>query len=319
MLWMFVKDMYFIFLCFIVMIIGILIGVAFFVMLERKILGYVQDRKGPNKVMFLGLFQPFSDAIKLFVKENVKLYKSNYLVYYLCPMVGFFMVLMLLLGLPTKVNLFSMNLFLLYMMSWLSLGVYIIMMSGWSSSTNYSMLGSIRSIAQSLSYEVSMFLIFFVMFFYVESFKMIDFFKFQEGIMKFWYVNFMVFILLFVSMVAELNRMPFDFIEGESELVSGFNIEYMSGGFTLIFLAEYMMIMILGVIFVFMFFGFEMSSLLNILLVLMFMILVILIRGCLPRLRYDNLMYFCWYYVLGVIMMNLLLVFIMKYYFYLEL
>nr|YP_009350041.1 NADH dehydrogenase subunit 1 [Vespa orientalis]AQQ78872.1 NADH dehydrogenase subunit 1 [Vespa orientalis] len=299
------------------MMIGILVGVAFFVLLERKLLGYIQDRKGPNKVLFLGIFQSFSDAIKLFVKENVKLYKLNYLFYYLSPMVGFFMVLMLMIGLPFNENLFSMNLFMLYMMSCLSLGVYIIMMSGWSSNSMYSILGGVRSVAQSLSCVVYTSLIFFVMFFYVESFKLIDFMKFQEGIMKFWYVNFMVCTMLFLSMVAELNRMPFDFIEGESELVSGFNIEYMSGSFTLIFLGEYMMIMVLGIVFMIMFFGYMMSVLKGIFLVLMFMILMIWIRGCLPRMRYDNMMYFCWYYILSLIMLDLILVFIFKYYLYL--
>ncbi|YP_009915672.1 NADH dehydrogenase subunit 1 (mitochondrion) [Vespa mandarinia] len=314
---MYVKDMFFIFISLIVMIIGILVGVAFFVLLERKILGYIQDRKGPNKVLLLGVFQSFGDAIKLFVKENVKLYKLNYLFYFMSPMVGFFMVLMLAISIPFNENLFCMNLFLLYMMSCLSLGVYIIMMSGWSSNSMYAILGGVRSVAQSLSYEVSMFLIFFVMFFYVESFKLIDFLVYQSGILKFWYMNFMVCMMMFLSMVAELNRMPFDFIEGESELVSGFNIEYMSGSFTLIFLGEYMMIMVLGILFVLMNFGGNMMNLISILLVLMFMILVIWIRGCLPRMRYDNLMYFCWYYILSLVMLNLLMVFIFKYYLYL--
>nr|AQU13941.1 NADH dehydrogenase subunit 1 [Vespa ducalis] len=313
---MFVNE-FFIFMSLLMMMVGILVGVAFFVLLERKILGYIQDRKGPNKVMFLGIFQSFSDAIKLFVKENVKLYKLNYLYYYVSPMVGFFMVLMLVIGVPFKENLFCMNLFLLYMMSCLSLGVYVVMMSGWSSNSLYAILGGVRSVAQSLSYEVSMFLIFFVMFFYVESFKLIDFLKFQEGVLKFWYMNYMVCMMLFLSMVAELNRMPFDFIEGESELVSGFNIEYMSGSFTLIFLSEYMMIMILGILFMMMFFGYWLSSFKGIFLILMFMVLMIWIRGCLPRMRYDNLMYFCWYYILGLIMLNLLMVFIFKYYLYL--
>nr|QDI94120.1 NADH dehydrogenase subunit 1 [Vespula vulgaris]QDI94133.1 NADH dehydrogenase subunit 1 [Vespula vulgaris]QDI94146.1 NADH dehydrogenase subunit 1 [Vespula vulgaris]QDI94159.1 NADH dehydrogenase subunit 1 [Vespula vulgaris]QDI94172.1 NADH dehydrogenase subunit 1 [Vespula vulgaris] len=309
---MLVEDSLFIFVCLLMFIVGILIGVAFLVLLERKLLGYIQDRKGPNKVVFLGIFQPFSDAIKLFVKEYILLIKINLLMYFSSPMFGFFMALMLLVGLPLSENLFSMNLFLLYMMSCLSIGVYIIMMSGWASNSNYSMLGGVRSVAQSLSYEVSMFLIFFVMFLYVESFKLIDFFKYQDGLLEFWYMNSLVFILLFISMVAELNRMPFDFIEGESELVSGFNIEYMSGGFTLIFLAEYMMILILGILYSLMFMGgsFNMKSVVE---VLIFSILIIWIRGCFPRLRYDNLMYFCWYYILSMIMLILLIVFVLKY------
>nr|YP_009434644.1 NADH dehydrogenase subunit 1 [Dolichovespula panda]ATF28551.1 NADH dehydrogenase subunit 1 [Dolichovespula panda] len=311
-----VKDMFFIFFCLLIKIIGTLIGVAFLTLLERKLLGYIQDRKGPNKVIYMGIFQPFADAIKLLIKENIKLLKINKLIYLMSPMFGFFMSMMLLIGLPVDYYLFSMNLFLLYMFSCLSLGVYVISFSGWSSNSNYSILGGIRSIAQSLSYEVSMFLIFFIMFMYVESLSILDFLKYQESL-GFFFINITISYLMFISMIAELNRMPFDFIEGESELVSGFNIEYMSGGFTLIFLGEYMMILIMGMIYCIMFFGYSFSNYKNHLFVLIFSILIILIRGCYPRMRYDNLMYLCWYYILSLVMLNLLMIFIIKYYFYL--
>nr|UYE98425.1 NADH deshydrogenase subunit 1 [Dolichovespula flora] len=309
----FVKDFFFMMLCLLIKVIGVLIGVAFLTMLERKLLGYIQDRKGPNKVGLLGIIQPFSDAVKLLIKENIKLIKINKLIYLLSPMIGFYMSMMLLIGLPLKENFFSMNLFLFYMMSCLSLGVYVVSMSGWSSNSNYSILGGIRSIAQSLSYEVSMFLIFFIMFMYVESYNIIDFLIYQENFLKFFFVNMMILYMLFISMIAELNRMPFDFIEGESELVSGFNVEYMSGAFTLIFLGEYMMILIMGMIFSLMFFGYDFSSFKNFFMVLIYSILIILIRGCYPRMRYDNLMYLCWFYFLGLVMFNLLLIFILKY------
>nr|UXO94139.1 NADH dehydrogenase subunit 1 [Dolichovespula saxonica] len=312
-----VKDYIFVLLCLLIKIIGTLIGVAFLTMLERKLLGYVQNRKGPNKVSYLGILQPFSDAIKLLTKENMELIKVNKFIYLLSPMLGFFMSMMLLIGLPLNENLFSMNLFMLYMFSCLSLGVYVIALSGWSSNSNYSILGGVRSIAQSLSYEVSMFLIFFIMFMYVESLSIVDFLNYQEGKLSFFFVNLFLFFMLFMSMVAELNRMPFDFIEGESELVSGFNIEYMSGGFTLIFLGEYLMILIMGMIFSVMFFGYDFSSWKNFLFVILFSILIIMIRGCYPRMRYDKLMYLCWYYILGLVMLNFLMIFIMKYYFYL--
>lgn len=163
-------------------LIGILIGVAFLVLLERKVLGYVQDRKGPNKVFFLGIFQPFSDAIKLFIKENIKLLKANMFFYLARPMVGFIIVIILILGLPMRVNVYSINIFILYLISCLRMGVYIILMRRWSSNSNYSILGGLRSISQSLSYEVSMFLIFFVIFNYIESFQLIDFIKYQKFI-----------------------------------------------------------------------------------------------------------------------------------------
>lgn len=281
-------------------------------LLERKLLGYIQDRKGPNKVIFLGVFQPFSDAIKLFVKEYIMLIKVNLLIYFTSPIFGFFIALILLVGLPLRENLFSMNLFMLYIIRCLRIGVYVIIIRGWSSNSNYSTLGGVRSVAQSLSYEVSIFLIFFVIFLYVERFKLIDFLKYQDGLLEFWYINRVVFILLFISIVAELNRIPFDFIEGESELVSGFNIEYIRGGFTLIFLAEYIIILILGILFSLIFIGgsFNIKWVVE---VLIFRILIIWIRGCFPRLRYDNLIYFCWYYILSITILILLIVFVLKY------
>nr|AIW06141.1 NADH dehydrogenase subunit 1 [Vespidae sp. MT-2014] len=313
-----IKDLFFLLIYYLLIIVGILISVAFLVVLERKMLGYIQFRKGPNKVFWGGLFQPFSDAVKLFIKENISLMKANTWFYYMSPMIGFFLSLIFLLGFPLSINMFSMNLYLFYMMSCMSLNIYVILLSSWSSNSNYSMLGGMRSISQSLSYEVVMFLIFFIMFFYVESFKLIDFFMYQENLGFFLINNFMFFIL-FIVMIAELNRMPFDFIEGESELVSGFNVEYMSGSFTLIFLAEYMMILNMGILFIYLFWGKFLLSIFSLMFVLVFSMMMILIRGSFPRLRYDNLMYFCWYNVLSMVMMILLSIFLMKFFLYLNL
>nr|QDH82261.1 NADH dehydrogenase subunit 1 [Parapolybia tinctipennis] len=312
------KDLFFLLINYLLVIVGILISVAFLVVLERKMLGYIQFRKGPNKVFWGGMFQPFSDAIKLFVKENIRLMKVNVWFYYMSPMIGFFLALIFLLGFPMSINMFSMNLYLFYMMSCMSLNIYVILLSSWSSNSNYSMLGGMRSISQSLSYEVVMFLIFFIMFFYVESFKLIDFIVYQENLSFFLINNFMFFIL-FIVMIAELNRMPFDFIEGESELVSGFNVEYMSGSFTLIFLAEYMMILNMGILFIYLFWGQFLLSIFSLLFVLIFSVVMILIRGSFPRLRYDNLMYFCWFNILSMVMMVLLLIFLVKSFMYLNL
>lgn len=276
-------------------------------------MGYVQDRKGPNKVFFLGIFQPFSDAIKLFIKENIKLIKINIFFYLVSPIIGFIIVMILILGLPIRINIYSINLFILYIIICLRLRVYIILMRRWSSNSNYSILGGIRSISQSLSYEVSMFLIFFIIFNYVESFQLIDFIKFQK-FLGFWLVNFIIIVVLFIRIIAELNRMPFDFIEGESELVSGFNVEYIRVRFTFIFLAEYIIILVSGIIFIIMFFGNLLYSIKIVFYVLIFRILIILIRGSLPRLRYDNLIYFCWYYILSFSIKILFFMLILKIY-----
>lgn len=300
-------------LSYLLVLVGILIGVAFLVLLERKFLGYIQDRKGPNKVIFLGIFQPFSDAIKLFIKENIKLIKVNLFFYLIRPIFGFIIIIVLILGLPIDINIYSINLFLLYLMRCLRIGVYIILIRRWSSNSNYSMLGGIRSLSQSLSYEVSIFLIFFIIFNYVESFQLIDFIKFQK-FLSFWFVNLIIFLVLFIRIIAELNRIPFDFIEGESELVSGFNVEYMSVRFTFIFLAEYIIILVTGEYFIIIFFGYSIYFLKNIFYVLVFRILIIIIRGVLPRLRYDNLIYFCWYYILSISIKILLFILILKVY-----
>nr|QDH82235.1 NADH dehydrogenase subunit 1 [Parapolybia varia] len=314
----YMETLVFLFIYYLFSILGILISVAFLVVLERKMLGYVQNRKGPNKVFFMGFFQPFSDAIKLFTKENIFLVKSNKWFYYISPMLGFFLALIFLLGFPISSHTFSMNLYMLYIMSCMSLNIYVILLSSWSSNSNYSMLGGMRSIAQALSYEVVMFLIFFVLFFYVESFKLIDFIMYQQKF-SFFLMNNLMFFILFIVMVAELNRMPFDFIEGESELVSGFNVEYMSGSFTLLFLAEYMMILNMGILFVYLFYGSYMSNIFSIYFVLIFSTMMIFIRGSFPRLRYDSLMYFCWFNILALMMMILLMVFLFKIYLYLNL
>lgn len=313
-----VKDFFFIILCLLIKVVGVLIGVAFLTMLERKLLGYIQDRKGPNKVGFLGIIQPFSDAVKLLIKENIKLIKINKLIYLLRPIIGFYISIILLIGLPLQENLFTINLFLFYIIRCLRLGVYVVSIRGWSSNSNYSILGGIRSIAQSLSYEVSIFLIFFIIFIYVERFNIIDFLIYQNNYLSFFFVNIIVISILFIRIVAELNRIPFDFIEGESELVSGFNVEYIRGAFTLIFLGEYIIILIIGIIFGIIFFGYDFSRFKNVFIVLIFSILIILIRGCFPRMRYDNLIYLCWFYFLGLVILNLLLIFILKYYFFLN-
>nr|QDH82287.1 NADH dehydrogenase subunit 1 [Parapolybia nodosa] len=314
----YLEHLFFLFIYYLSVSVGILIAVAFLVVLERKMLGYVQYRKGPNKVFFMGLFQPFSDAIKLFMKENIFLMKINKWFYYMSPMLGFFLSLIFLLGFPLSVNTFSMNLYLFYMMSCMSLNIYVVLLSSWSSNSNYSMLGGMRSISQALSYEVVMFLIFFVLFFYVESFQLIDFFMYQKNLI-FFFMNNIMFFILFIVMIAELNRMPFDFIEGESELVSGFNVEYMSGSFTLLFLAEYMMILNMGILFVYLFYGTFLLSVISVYFVLIFGSMMIMIRGSFPRLRYDSLMYFCWFNILALVMMCLLIFFLFKVFLFMNL
>nr|ALO76807.1 NADH deshydrogenase subunit 1 [Scirtidae sp. GENSP01] len=277
----------------IVLILCILVGVAFLTLFERKILGYIQVRKGPNKVGYKGILQPFSDAVKLFTKEQTLPLVSNYNMYYMSPVLNLFLSLFLWVSLPFLTGLYYFNLGLLFVLCCLSLGVYTIMISGWSSNSNYSLLGSLRCVAQTISYEVSMALVLMSFLILVETFSFFDFLKFQKFIFML-FLSIPLFLVWIVIMLAETNRTPFDFAEGESELVSGFNVEYSSGGFALIFLAEYSSILFMSFIFSIIFFGSNMISLVFFYLWFFRHFLFIWIRGTLPRYRYDKLMELVW-------------------------
>nr|AXS64853.1 NADH dehydrogenase subunit 1 [Cucujoidea sp. 14 KM-2017] len=278
---------------FIMMLLGVLVGIAFLTLLERKVLGYIQIRKGPNKLGFMGILQPFSDAIKLFTKEQIFPLMSNFLIFYFSPIINLFLSLMLWFSMPFYFYFLSFDLSVLFFFSVSSLSVYTIMMSGWSSNSNYSLLGCIRSVAQTISYEVSMFLIMLSFLIMVGSLNFYDFMKYQ----KFIWLIFLYMPLCFmwlVSSLAETNRTPFDFAEGESELVSGFNVEYSGGGFALIFLAEYGSILFMSMLCSLIFLGGNFYSFFFFIKLVCVSFLWIWVRGTLPRFRYDNLMYLSW-------------------------
>nr|UAM91033.1 NADH dehydrogenase subunit 1 [Holotrichia niponensis] len=284
----------------------ILVGLAFLTLLERKILGYIQIRKGPNKVGFMGIPQPFSDAIKLFSKEQTYPLMSNFNIYYMSPVFSLFLSLALWICMPFITVLFNFNFGILYFLCCSSLGVYAVMMAGWSSNSNYSLLGGIRAVAQTISYEVSLGLILLSFLYLISSLSILDFMKYQEMV---WFLLLCMPLCMiwFVSSLAETNRTPFDFAEGESELVSGFNVEYSSGGFALIFMAEYSSILFMSVLCVMLFLGGDILSW-GFFFKVGFMAFVWLwVRGTLPRYRYDKLMYLCWKSFLPVSLNYLLL------------
>nr|AFA56273.1 NADH dehydrogenase subunit 1 [Dascillus cervinus] len=274
------------------LVIFVLVGVAFLTLFERKVLGYIQIRKGPNKVGFMGILQPFGDAIKLFSKEQVFPLMSNYYSYYLSPVFSLFLSLLLWVCIPMAGFYLHFSFSMLFFLCISSLGVYTIMVAGWSSNSSYSLLGGLRSVAQTISYEVSLALVLLSFLFLIFGLSMVDFLKFQK-------YSWLLFLSLplgmiwFVSSLAETNRTPFDFAEGESELVSGFNVEYSSGGFALIFLAEYSSILFMSMLFSVMFLG---SSLLSFFfLKLVFLSFAFIwVRGTYPRFRYDKLMNLAW-------------------------
>nr|YP_010371926.1 NADH dehydrogenase subunit 1 [Peleteria iavana]UOX27106.1 NADH dehydrogenase subunit 1 [Peleteria iavana] len=275
------------------LIIFVLVSVAFLTLLERKVLGYIQIRKGPNKVGIMGIPQPFCDAIKLFTKEQTYPLLSNYISYYFSPIFSLFLALLVWMCMPMFIKLFSFNLGLLFFLCCTSLGVYTVMIAGWSSNSNYALLGGLRAVAQTISYEVSLALVLLSFIFLIDGYNLLMFYKYQLFIW-FLFLMFPMFLVWFSISLAETNRTPFDFAEGESELVSGFNVEYSSGGFALIFLAEYASILFMSMLMCVMFLGSNLFSFLFYVKLMFISFMFIWVRGTLPRFRYDKLMYLAW-------------------------
>nr|QXG82957.1 NADH dehydrogenase subunit 1 [Tabanus haysi] len=275
------------------LIICVMVGVAFLTLLERKVLGYIQIRKGPNKVGLTGLPQPFCDAIKLFTKEQIYPLVSNYISYYFSPIFSLFLALLVWMCIPLLIKLYSFNLGILFFLCCTSLGVYTVMVAGWSSNSNYALLGGLRAVAQTISYEVSLALILLSFVFLIGSYNLYNFYIYQSY-MWFLVITFPLGLVWFASMLAETNRTPFDFAEGESELVSGFNVEYSSGGFALIFLAEYASILFMSMLYVVIFMGCNVFMFDFYIKLVFISFLFIWARGTLPRFRYDKLMYLAW-------------------------
>nr|YP_010161946.1 NADH dehydrogenase subunit 1 [Tachycines zorzini]QRI61348.1 NADH dehydrogenase subunit 1 [Tachycines zorzini] len=275
------------------LIICVLVGVAFLTLLERKVLGYVQIRKGPNKVGFMGIPQPLSDAMKLFTKEQTYPSLSNYFLYYFSPIFSLYLSLLVWIIFPFITFLFSFNFGLLFFLCCTSMGVYTLMIAGWSSNSNYALLGGLRAVAQTISYEVSLALILFSFIFLIEGYFLMMFSLYQLYIW-FLFISFPLALSWFASCLAETNRTPFDFAEGESELVSGFNVEYSSGGFALIFMAEYSSILFMSMLFCVIFLGCDVLTFMFFVKVALLSFMFIWVRGTLPRFRYDKLMYLAW-------------------------
>lgn len=290
---MFIKEVFLSVIGSLILIICVLVRVAFLTLLERKVLGYIQIRKGPNKVGLIGIPQPFCDAIKLFTKEQTYPLISNYISYYFSPIFSLFLSLLIWICIPLLIKLYRFNLGLLFFLSCTSLGVYTLIIAGWSSNSNYALLGGLRGVAQTISYEVRLALILLSFVFLIGSYNIIYFYYYQNYI---WFliILFPLALVWFASCLAETNRTPFDFAEGESELVSGFNVEYRRGGFALIFLAEYSRILFIRILFRIIFLGgniFELSFYIKLTFI---SFLFIWVRGTLPRFRYDKLIYLAW-------------------------
>jgi NADH-quinone oxidoreductase subunit H len=289
-------------------LVPLLIAVAYLTLIERKILGSIQKRRGPNVVGIYGLLQPFADAAKLILKETVLPVKANKFIFVLAPCLTFILAMFAWAVIPLMDSsvLSDINLGLLYLFAISSLGVYGIVVSGWSSNSRYAFLGAVRSAAQMVSYEVSIGLILVNVLLFVGSLNLTDIVLWQQD--NIWLIVplFPVFILFFVSSLAETNRPPFDLPEAEGELVAGYSIEYSAAGFALFFIGEYANIIMMSTLSVVMFFGgwdapfsflpsFLCAPALWFSLKLFFILfLFVWVRAAFPRYRYDQLMRLGW-------------------------
>lgn len=274
-------------------LVGVLLGVAFFTLLERKVLGYAHFRKGPTKVFWFGLFQPIVDAVKLFTKSFGKGHFFFYYLFMLGPLLGLFLILILWGVYGSYYGGFGSRFSFLYVFSFIRLGVYFLLFCCWGRNRKYSLLGGYRSISQTVSYEVSLVFFVLVFVFFIFSFDLIRCSLFQMG-----FPLFLMSLILFLGwlfiILAERNRTPFDFSEGESELVSGFNVEYGGGVFSLIFICEYGIILFLRFLRICLFLGMRRIWL----KLVVFGFFFVWVRCCFPRYRYDLLMDGAWKVVL---------------------
>nr|YP_009442599.1 NADH dehydrogenase subunit 1 [Myotis keaysi]ATO90377.1 NADH dehydrogenase subunit 1 [Myotis keaysi] len=282
------------------MIIPILLAVAFLTLLERKVLGYMQLRKGPNIVGPYGLLQPIADAVKLFTKEPLQPLTSSLVLFIIAPTLALTLALMMWVPLPMPHPLINMNLSVLFMLALSSLAVYAILWSGWASNSKYALIGALRAVAQTISYEVTLAIIILSILLMNGSFTLTTLITTQEYI---WLMipSWPLAMMWFISTLAETNRAPFDLTEGESELVSGFNVEYAGGPFALFFLAEYANIIMMNALTIILFLGAYHSPMFSELYTinfttkaLLFTMFFLWIRASYPRFRYDQLMHLLW-------------------------
>nr|AAW65437.1 NADH dehydrogenase subunit 1 [Natrix maura] len=279
-------------------ILSILIAVAFLTLLERKLLGYMQHRKGPNLVGPLGLLQPIADGLKLITKEATKPTMSSPILFTLSPIMALTLALTAWAPIPMPSPLTNMNLGLLFIMAMSGMFTYTILWSGWSSNSKYPLMGAMRAVAQIISYEVTLGLIIISMGTLSGGYSLTMFTETQEYL---WLLlpSWPLAMMWFTSTLAETNRSPFDLTEGESELVSGFNVEFSAGPFALLFLAEYTNILMMNTLSTMMFLnpGTVNPQLFTINLMTKTVFLTTLFlwtRASYPRFRYDQLMHLLW-------------------------
>jgi NADH-quinone oxidoreductase subunit H len=300
----------------------VLTAAAYLVLAERKILAWMQDRKGPNRVGPLGMLQPLADLIKMLTKEDVRPASADKWLFLIAPAMAAIPAIMTFAVIPfgAPVTIFGhtvtlqvadLNVGLLFFMALSSIAVYGVALGGWASNSKYAFLGSIRGLAQLISYELSMGLSLVPVVMLSRSFRLGDIVQAQAQ-MPFIFYQPVAFVIFFISILAECKRVPFDLPEAEAELVAGFHAEYSGMRFGLFFVGEYInMIVLAGLATTFFLGGWNGPWLPPIvwfiLKVSVFLFLFIWIRGTLPRLRYDQLMSFGWKLLTPLALVNILI------------
>lgn len=289
----------------VIIVLTVLIGVAYFTLVERKILSSIQRRKGPDVVGFLGIMQPLADGLKLFTKETIIPSNADTVLFLVAPVITFVLSLMLwgVVPLSSYMMLSNLSLGILYIFAISSLEVYGIILAGWSSNSRYAFLGSIRTVAQMISYEISIGFIIISIIINTNSLNLSDIVLSQKNI---WFILplFPIFLMFIISMLAETNRHPFDLPEAESELVSGYNVEYSGMSFALFFLGEYSAMFFMSSLSAILFMGgwFTIPGIVILFIepfifgfkATFFIFIFVWARAALPRYRYDQLMRLGW-------------------------
>lgn len=272
-----------------ILVLVILLNVALVTLLERKLLGYIQMRKGPTKVGFVGLFQPFADAVKLFSKEKRNFFFGNKVLFFMSPVIS--LIYMLIYWISISYTKFFRKQEVEYVFVLLivisSLRVYVIIFAGWRSNSKYALLGAYRGVAQTISYEVTFSFLAISYFIYSASLTLGGIINLQEHFWTYWGI-FDLFLMWIIVILAETNRTPFDLSEGESELVSGFNIEYGGVGFAILFIAEYGNIIFIRWLTSVLFFNGNLALFIGVI------IFILMVRGTYIRYRYDCLISLSW-------------------------